>query len=201
MIYFVQPEGRPFIKIGYARNVGERLETIQTSCPEELILLGVLPGGFAEEAITQERFWHLHIRGEWFRYTKEIRNYIRAHTVDYQPEIHDPALKVASEDEAWKERLATVQAIVQDKRIRVWVQNYRDRNNLMLQWIDPEDGRRKSKSAGTMNRDEAEQRRADLEAALNQNGRIHLRQRNTSRNTGDYATPEEANKNPSSPET
>jgi hypothetical protein len=36
-----------------------------------------------------------------------------------------------------------------DKRITVWVQQFSDRPNLMLQWHDPDTGRRKSKSAET----------------------------------------------------
>ena len=34
------------------------------------------------------------------------------------------------------------------KRVVVWVQNFPDRPHLMLQWHDPETGKRKSKTAG-----------------------------------------------------
>src|SRR5262249_11276746 len=54
-----------------------------------------------------------------------------------------------------------------DKRITVWVQRFPDRANLMLQWHDPETGRRKSKSAETSDPDKAETARADLEYELN----------------------------------
>jgi integrase len=54
-----------------------------------------------------------------------------------------------------------------EKRITVWVQHFKDRPTLMLQWIDPETGRRKSKSAGTADEKQAEQARGDLEADLN----------------------------------
>src|SRR3712207_5002910 len=54
-----------------------------------------------------------------------------------------------------------------EKRITVWVQEFRDRPNLVLQWHDPDTGLRKSKSAGTADPDEAEKRRADLEYELN----------------------------------
>jgi integrase len=59
-----------------------------------------------------------------------------------------------------------------EKRIRVWVQHFADREYLMLQWLDPDTGKRKSKSAGTNNPLEAENRRCDLEADLNA-GRYH----------------------------
>ena len=57
-----------------------------------------------------------------------------------------------------------------DDRITVWVQHRKDRSLLALEWINPETGRRKSKSAGTAVPKEAEQKRIDLEADLN-NGR------------------------------
>jgi integrase len=54
-----------------------------------------------------------------------------------------------------------------EKRVNVWVQRFTDRPTLVLQWIDPETGRRKSKSAGTDDPKEAEKKRADLEYELN----------------------------------
>jgi integrase len=53
------------------------------------------------------------------------------------------------------------------KRIVVWVQHFADRPYLMLQWHDPETGKRKSQSAQTNNPVEAELLRADLEYELN----------------------------------
>ena len=43
-----------------------------------------------------------------------------------------------------------------DKRITVWVQRFKDRPALVLQWIDPETGARKSRSAQTSDPEEAE---------------------------------------------
>ena len=54
-----------------------------------------------------------------------------------------------------------------EERVTVWVQRFKDRASLMLQWIDPDTGKRKSKSAGTADEKEAEQARADLEYELN----------------------------------
>jgi hypothetical protein len=56
---------------------------------------------------------------------------------------------------------------VTDERITVWVQRFKDRQALMLQWLDPDTGRRKSKSAGTDDAKQAEIARADLETDLN----------------------------------
>ena len=52
-------------------------------------------------------------------------------------------------------------------RLHVWVQRFPDRPNLMLQWHDPETGKRKSRSAQTNNPVDAEKARADLEYELN----------------------------------
>jgi integrase len=54
-----------------------------------------------------------------------------------------------------------------EKRVTVWVQRFKDRPTLYLQWLDPETGQRKSKSAKTSEPDEAEDRRKDLEYELN----------------------------------
>jgi integrase len=54
-----------------------------------------------------------------------------------------------------------------DKRIVVWVQKFKDRDSLMLQWIDPATGKRRSKSAGSNIRAIAEMKRTELEYELN----------------------------------
>jgi integrase len=53
-----------------------------------------------------------------------------------------------------------------EKRVSVWVQHFPDRKNLMLQWIDPDTGRRKSKSAKTDDPAVADDKRSDLEYEL-----------------------------------
>jgi integrase len=54
-----------------------------------------------------------------------------------------------------------------EKRVTVWVQAFKDRRHLMLQWIDPDTGKRKSRSAETDDPEKAETARADLEYELN----------------------------------
>jgi hypothetical protein len=56
---------------------------------------------------------------------------------------------------------------MEDNRIKVWVQRFKDRPTLMLQWLDPDTGRRKSKSAEMQDEGTAETKRADLEYQLN----------------------------------
>ena len=65
-----------------------------------------------------------------------------------------------------------------EKRVTVWVQRFKDHPHLVLQWIDPNTGRRKSKSAKTADDKEADQARADHEYELN-NGRYQEASRMT----------------------
>jgi integrase len=53
------------------------------------------------------------------------------------------------------------------ERIRVWVQRFPDRANLVLQWHDPVTGKRRSESAKTADEKEAERKRSDKETLLN----------------------------------
>jgi integrase len=51
--------------------------------------------------------------------------------------------------------------------VRVWVQEFRGRKYLQLQWHDPHTGERKTRSTETADPRQAEQQRADLEYQLN----------------------------------
>ena len=54
-----------------------------------------------------------------------------------------------------------------DKRITVYTLRPKDRSFFKLEWVEPDTGRRKSKSARTADPDKAEKARADLEYELN----------------------------------
>jgi integrase len=54
-----------------------------------------------------------------------------------------------------------------EKRIAVWVQRFKDRPGLQLQWIDPDTNRRKTRKTSTADPEKAEQARRDLEYELN----------------------------------
>lgn len=73
-VYFIQM-GR-FIKIGYAASAIVRLQTLQTSSPYTLKILGTIPGGPLEEKRIHDLFEHLRERGEWFRKTPDLLEYI-----------------------------------------------------------------------------------------------------------------------------
>jgi integrase len=54
-----------------------------------------------------------------------------------------------------------------EERIHVWVCAFKDRKAPMLQWTDPETGKRKSQSAGAVDAGKVESARGDLEYQLN----------------------------------
>lgn len=65
-----------------------------------------------------------------------------------------------------------------EKRVTVYVLKPKDRATLQLQWVDPDTGGRKTRSAGTADPKAAETARADLECDLN-NGRYQEASRMT----------------------
>lgn len=72
-VYFVVCRNE-FVKIGFAVDVRDRFGDLQTGCPYELKLVGVLP----EVPFKAEKWFHillraLHVRGEWFRLTDRVR--------------------------------------------------------------------------------------------------------------------------------
>ena len=76
MIYFIA-QGNEFVKIGYTRDDPEgRLIGLQTGNPHKLTLVKYIEGDRAVEETLHSKFNHLHHRGEWFYYNKEIRIFI-----------------------------------------------------------------------------------------------------------------------------
>lgn len=158
-----------YVKIGHAKCIRNRLTTIQISLPEKLVLLGVIHGGMNEERELHARFSNVWIRGEWFRFTEEIHDYIKSEAIPYCPDaesevVHKGCRKLRGKpiafDPMYPARL---------RRVRVWVQAMAGRP-LALQWHDLVTGKRRTQSIGTTNPVEAEFRRADLEAKINAHG-------------------------------
>lgn len=73
-VYFIR--AGEFVKIGYAGFVAGRMKELQTSNPLPLELLHKEPGNLVLEAKYHASFAALHVRGEWFRYEGEIRDYV-----------------------------------------------------------------------------------------------------------------------------
>ena len=77
MIYFIQAGKNGPIKIGCTENdIEQRIAQLQTGCPYKLNLLWLRDEDDESEAEIHERFKSEKIRGEWFRPSSKIFNYI-----------------------------------------------------------------------------------------------------------------------------
>ncbi len=72
VVYFIQSGDAGPIKIGLAWDAHKRLAALQTGHPEELRLLGTIPGNAEVERRLHDRFSHCRIRGEWFAPDPEL---------------------------------------------------------------------------------------------------------------------------------
>jgi Meiotically up-regulated gene 113 len=78
-VYFAQDRATGLIKIGHTEgDVADRLKTLQTGCPGELVLLLVESGNHRDEKVLHARFALLRERGEWFRPGPELIFYLIA---------------------------------------------------------------------------------------------------------------------------
>jgi len=77
MIYFIRSYNT-YIKIGYSNDPEYRKKCLQTGSPVKLHLQATMPGEFKTESGLHELFAHLRTGGEWFRYTDELKWFIRA---------------------------------------------------------------------------------------------------------------------------
>lgn len=66
-VYIVGGERSGMVKIGFATDVGHRLQTIQTDNHLPLILCYVKRGTLDDEEALMERFAEFRVRGSWFR--------------------------------------------------------------------------------------------------------------------------------------
>lgn len=77
MIYIIKIKDFEIVKIGYTNSKdNRRFTTIQACIPFELQPLLLIEGDKSNEKELLKEFKHLNIRGEWFKYEKEIKDYI-----------------------------------------------------------------------------------------------------------------------------
>lgn len=75
-IYFIADEDG-YIKIGHASHPQSRLRSLQTASRQELQLLATTPGTMADEKALHAKFSDDHVRGEWFRPSCKLREYVQ----------------------------------------------------------------------------------------------------------------------------
>jgi hypothetical protein len=80
LVYFIVGEGCDLVKIGYSRNLVERLAVLQIGSPLKLSVLFSFRGSQKEEAILHRRFARYHSHNEWFRIEGELKEFIEEHT-------------------------------------------------------------------------------------------------------------------------
>lgn len=66
-----------YIKIGYSRNIDQRIDDLQVHAPERLTVYFRLPGDFRDEALLHHRFHGQRLNGEWFRLEGELAEWMR----------------------------------------------------------------------------------------------------------------------------
>lgn len=76
MVYFVQSDTDGPIKIGFTRNVEERLWYLRRHHPLPLRLLALIEGAHADEQRLHRRFDSDRLRGEWFRPSDDLLCFI-----------------------------------------------------------------------------------------------------------------------------
>src|SRR3990167_4713784 len=76
MIYAIEAVGSRFVKFGLSRGPGGRLETLQTGCPFELVVVAVADWPNREELRIHAHLAAVHHRGEWFTDGQEVSEVI-----------------------------------------------------------------------------------------------------------------------------
>lgn len=77
MIYFIGNKQENIVKIGYTQNsIQQRFNTIQANSPYKMEVFGIVEGMKNIEKYIHNKFNFLHIRGEWFRISQELLQWI-----------------------------------------------------------------------------------------------------------------------------
>lgn len=77
-IYFVRPNGKGPVKIGFATNVMGRLSALQVSHHRKLVIVGLMAGSVQDEKALHKQFKQYRKEGEWFDYKGELKEFIEA---------------------------------------------------------------------------------------------------------------------------
>jgi hypothetical protein len=80
-LVYIAGAGPNTVKIGFTTNMRVRLKGLATGSPAEIEVLAVFPGTTADERELHQRFAKDHLRGEWFRLSAEIAEFIESKKV------------------------------------------------------------------------------------------------------------------------
>ena len=73
-IYLIEAGDNQFLKIGFTKNPGKRLSTLQSGNPLTLCIVSLVKGDKQLEARLHKKFAKGKVRGEWFLYSVAIVN-------------------------------------------------------------------------------------------------------------------------------
>lgn len=71
-VYIIQCGETPFVKIGWAVNIKQRLKTLQSAHYEVLHVIHSVPGCAHTEEQFHTKFRRYHHRNEWYRFCDEM---------------------------------------------------------------------------------------------------------------------------------
>ena len=75
-VYFLQSETNNQIKIGYTRDIHQRIMQLQVNKKDKLRFLLMVPGNYGYEARLHQFFKRHNVDGEWYKPDPEIFNYM-----------------------------------------------------------------------------------------------------------------------------
>lgn len=93
VVYFIFFEELRVVKIGYTNNIQNRFKNLRVAIPGNLEILGVISGDTVLEKKLHRAFRKYKMRGEWFFYSQELKNYIEEHAEKVTVESKKPTKK------------------------------------------------------------------------------------------------------------
>jgi integrase len=123
-VYFIAPESRQSVKIGYARDVEARHRDLQNSSCEPLVVLGVVAGGTSLERELHKRFATHRSHGEWFRLSDPIQSYIDANCGSVDSIPVEPSRGPSKRQPKYRLHKASGKAIVEIRGYRHYLGKY-----------------------------------------------------------------------------
>ena len=83
MVYFIADTTNNVVKIGFSKSPKKRLQQLQTSNSNVLVLLGFIDGMETEESYCHQLFEKDKKIGEWFNLSDQIVDYINLNNLIY----------------------------------------------------------------------------------------------------------------------
>lgn len=109
LVYFIKAKRYPWVKVGMSRDMktmDKRLTTIASREPFDVVLMGV--SSRLEEKDAHSDLSEHHVRSEWFRWNKDVSDYVKAKC--------DVYLRHKDGDDGWFILMSDIEAIEHNQR-------------------------------------------------------------------------------------